>query len=185
MNTQKTSPYSYENKHNFSNKLCRLLWRFTYILLFRPSPSFLPGWRRFLLRVFGAKVGRVWFHPTVEIWAPWLLEVGDEVSIDRGVNLYNTFGVKIGSCVVISANSILCTPSHDYNIFNYPLVGGPIVVGDDCWICAEAFILPNITIGVGAVVGARSLVTQNIEPWMVVSGNPAINLKKRELLSNV
>ena len=176
-----TNPSGYKSKHRFSNKIGRLLWRVVYLILFRPSPLFFLRWRKWLLVLFGAKLGSVWVHPTVQIWAPWLLTVGDDVFIDRDVNLYNCYGIYIGSRVVISSKAVLCTPSHDYENPLYPLIGSSITIEDDCWVCSEAFILPGVRVGAGSIVGARALVSNDIEPWVVVAGNPAKVIKSRKL----
>jgi putative colanic acid biosynthesis acetyltransferase WcaF len=56
-----------------------------------------------------------------------------------------------------------------------------IIIHSNVWICAGAFIAPGITIGEGAIVAARAVVTKNVEPWTVVGGNPAKFIKKREI----
>jgi len=61
-----------------------------------------------------------------------------------------------------------------------PVVTAPIMIQDHAWVAADAFIGPGVTIGEGAVVGARSSVYRNVEPWTVVGGNPARVIKKRE-----
>jgi putative colanic acid biosynthesis acetyltransferase WcaF len=176
-----TTPQKFQNPHSLSNKIARVAWGFVWATLFRTSPWFMRGWRRMLVRLFGGKVGNVDFHPTVEIWAPWLLEAGDLVFIARDVILYNTYRIKIGSRVTISRGAFLCTPSHDHTYADCPLIGGQITVGNDTWIAAEAFISPGVTVGEGAVVGARAMVTKEVHPWTVVVGNPAHVLKPREL----
>lgn len=143
------------------------------------------GWRSFLLRLFGAKISFACLHQSVKIWAPWLLELGKEVYVDKEVNFYNAFGIKIGDRVVISQGVFLCSATHDYSEPSYPLTGGKISVEDDCWIAAEAFIHPGITIGQGSVIGARAVVTKNTEPWSVMGGNPAQFIKKRSMKNPV
>lgn len=176
-----TQPGNYVGRHSLKNILVRRLWAVVYVLLFRPSPLFFQGWRKWLLKVFGADLGNVWIHPKARIWAPWLLVAGDDVYIDRDVNLYNVYGVHIGNRVVISSGAVICTPSHDYEDPAYQITGAAIKINEDCWVCSEAFILPGVEIGSGAVVGARALVSRSVEPWVVVAGNPAKVIKKRIL----
>jgi len=182
-NINETSPASYKSKHKLKNKIGRFLWIITYNLFFKHSPPLFSNWRRLLLILFGAKIGNIWIHPKAQIWAPWLLEAGDDVFIDRNVFLYNTYGIKIANRVIISANVVLCTPSHNYENPFYPLIGNSIVINNDCWICADAYVLPGIHIGTGAVIGARSVVTKNVDEWTVVAGNPARRIKERKLNS--
>jgi putative colanic acid biosynthesis acetyltransferase WcaF len=129
--------------------------------------------------LFGARLGKCWLHPSVRIWAPWKLKIGDDVYIDQGVFLYNAYGCEIKDRVIISAEAVLCTVSHDYTVPSYPLIGRPIVVGSDCWIATRAFISPGVSVGTGAVVGACAVATKDVSPWAVVAGNPARFIKAR------
>jgi putative colanic acid biosynthesis acetyltransferase WcaF len=176
-----TDPRGFQNPHSRSNKVGRALWNLVWRVLFRWSPRRCYGWRNWLLRRFGATIGDAQIDPKVEIWAPWLLRVGSEGYITDEVILYNAYGVTIGDRVVISRGSMLCSASHDYRDPRYKLIGGPIIVEDDCWIAAEAFILPGVTIGAGAVVGARSVAPRDVPPWTVVAGNPAQVICPREM----
>lgn len=87
--------------------------------------------------------------------------------------------VSLGKKVVVSQGTYLSTGSHDYGSRNFQLVTQPIRVGDGAWLCAEAFVLPGVTIGEGAVIGARSVVTKDMPEWTVCAGNPCRPLKKR------
>jgi putative colanic acid biosynthesis acetyltransferase WcaF len=177
-----SSPRDFQNPHTIANRFGRLLWGCVYWTVYRWTPPRLgmPG-RRFILRLFGAQLGRTWIHPTARIWWPARLRSGDDVYIDRDCNLYNAFGCFIADRVVISFGTVICTATHDYESPGYPLTGGPIRVADDAWIAAQAFIFPDVTIGNGAVVGARSVVTKDVAEWTIVAGNPARFLGPREL----
>jgi len=71
--------------------------------------------------------------------------------------------------------------THDYTKEGFPLITMPIVIGDYVWLAAESFIHPGITIGTGAVIGARSVVTKDMPEWMVCAGHPCKPLKERIL----
>jgi putative colanic acid biosynthesis acetyltransferase WcaF len=172
---------NFKNPHGTRNKIGRVIWNLTWLLLFRPTPQFMGAWRSFLLKMFGAKIGWARLHPSVRIWAPWRLKLGTHVFVDRDVNLYNAYGITTGDRVVISLGSFLCTASHDYTLTTNPLIGGEIVLGNDVWIAADAFVAPGKKIADGAVVGARAVVVRDVEPWTVVAGNPAKFIRKREL----
>lgn len=168
---------------SLTNKLLRLLWRSVWLLLFRPSPRLFHGWRRFLLRLFGAKLGRGTFiYPSVQIWAPWNLEMGDHSCLSHFVDCYCVDKITLGKKATVSQYSNLCTASHDYNNVDMPLVTAPIVIADFAWVTADVFIGPGVTIDQGAVVAARSTVTRDVSPWTVVAGSPAksINLRDRK-----
>lgn len=164
------------------NRLARVTWNIVYLILFRFIPSPLFAWRSALLRLYGAKIGKgVHVYPTVKIWAPWNLEIGDYSGIASGVILYSQGKIKIGKKVVISQGAHLCAGTHDYTDPGFPLITKPIKIEDHVWIAAEAFIHPGITIGEGTVIGARSVVTKDMPSWMVCAGHPCQPIKKREL----
>lgn len=164
------------------NRLGRLTWGVVDVLFFRYSPKPLHAWRAWLLRCFGAKVGRgVHVYPKAVIWAPWNLELADECGIASGTTLYSQGKISIGYRAVISQGTNLCTGTHDYTKPGFPLVTKPIRVGDHAWVAAESFVHPGVTIGDGCVVGARSVVTRDLPPWMVCSGHPCVPIKERIL----
>jgi putative colanic acid biosynthesis acetyltransferase WcaF len=134
-----------------------------------------------LLKCFGAELGRgCHVYPKVEIWAPWNLQLGDEVGIADGCILYNQAPVQIKKRAVISQGSYLCTGTHDYDAPSFPLVAKPIVVHEYAWVGAQAFVGPGVQIGEKAVVGARSVVIKDVRANTVVAGNPAKVIKERK-----
>lgn len=156
------------------NKLLRLLWRSVWIFLFRPSPQLFHAWRRLLLKLFGAKLGQATYvYPTVQIWAPWNLVMGDHSCLSHYVDCYCVDKVTIGIHATVSQYSFLCAASHDYNKEGMPLVTAPIVIGDLAWVTSGVFVGPGVTVGEGAVVAARSIVTRDVQSWIVVAGTPA------------
>jgi putative colanic acid biosynthesis acetyltransferase WcaF len=168
-------------KYTSRELAARIAWSFGRIL-FRFSPRPLFGWRAWLLRRFGAHVGRnVHIYPTVRIEYPWLLTIGDFSAVGDSARLYSLGPISIGARTTISQEAHLCAGSHDYTSVAMDLLKPPIVVGDDVWICADAFVGPSVTIGNGVVVGARAAVFQDVEPWTVVGGNPARLIKRRTL----
>lgn len=171
-------------KYTRHENIMRVLWAL-FLPLFRFSPRVAYGWRAFLLRLFGARVGcRVQIYPTVDIFAPWALEIGDESAIGHRVLLYNLGNIQIGHQVTISHRALLCAGTHDYTLSDLPLLKPPITIKDRAWICTDVFVGPGVTIGEGAVVGARAVVVKNVEPWTVVAGNPARFIKMRIMRKN-
>lgn len=180
-----TSGWVYQNRLSVTNRVCRLIWSVVWCLLYRPSPSAFHGWRRFLLRCFGAKVGRgAHPYPSAKIWAPWQLVMGDHSCLGPGVDCYNVARITLGEFAIVSQRSFLCSATHDYSDQAFPLVTKPITIQTRAWVAAEAFVGPGVTVGQGAVVGARACVTKDVQDWMVVAGNPARVIKRRELRSN-
>jgi len=166
-------------KYSKSELLRRFLWGLVYPF-FRFSPRIFFGWRCFLLRLFGAKVGQnVHIYNSANIFMPWNLEIGDWSSIGEHAYIYNLGKINIGERVTVSQRVHLCAGTHDYSAPDMPLLKPPINIEDDAWIGADAFIGPDVSVGKGAVVGARGVVVKDVEPWTVVGGNPAKFIKKR------
>ena len=157
-----------------------LLWQFVQATLFGLSPQPFYGWRRGLLRIFGAKIGRsVLVRSTARFTYPWKVEVGDFSWIGDHVEIYSLDNISVGRHAVVSQRSHLCAGSHDMNDVAFAYVTAPITVGDQAWIASDVFVAPGVTIGRGAVVGARSTVLDDIPPETVAFGEPARARRKR------
>ncbi len=171
----------YDSSFSLSNKMGRLIWNSFYWLLFRPFISgFFRGWRNRMLRLFGARIeSTANVYASVKIWAPWNLEMGAYSTLGPKVDCYNQGNISIGENTTISQKSYLCASSHDISDKRHRLILKPIKIEDQVWIAADAFIGPGVTVGQGAVVGARAAVFKDVEAWTVVGGNPAQFLKNR------
>ena len=151
------------------------LWWIVETIFFKLSPQFMYGWRRFLLRLFGAKIGKkVIIRPSVSSTYPWKISIGDYSWIGDDVVLYSLGEIEIGNNVVISQKSYLCTGSHDYTKPDFPIYAKKITIEDQSWIATDVFIAPGITIGKGTVIGSRSSVYKNIPPNKICVGSPAV-----------
>lgn len=156
------------------------LWWLVQATLFACSPQFMYGWRCFLLKLFGASIGKnVLIRPSVKTTYPWKLTVGDYAWIGDDVTLYTLGHITIGSHAVVSQKSYLCTGSHDYTKPAFDIYAQPIVIGDQAWVSTDVFIAPGVTIGKGAVIGARSTVLNDMPEGMVCVGYPAKPIKPR------
>ncbi len=150
------------------------LWWIVQSLLFNTSPQVLYGWRRFLLRAFGAKIGKnVLLRPSVKTTYPWKLVIKDHAWVGDNVDLYTLGPIEIGVNAVVSQGVYLCTGTHDYLDPTFAIVAKPIIIEDEAWVAAQAFVAPGVTVGKGAVVGARSLVLKDVPSRAVVAGSPA------------
>ncbi len=167
----------------FKNKLSRQIWNIVYIVFFRTAPSKLFNpWRLFILRLFGAKLHRSsGVYASCKIWAPWNLELGENSWLGPHVNCYNVDKVIIGKNVTISQKAYLCTASHNVYSKEKELIIAPIIIKNESWVFAAAFIGMGVTINTGAIVGATASVYKDVEPWTIVGGNPAKYIKKREI----
>jgi putative colanic acid biosynthesis acetyltransferase WcaF len=167
------------------NKVARVVWIVVAAVLFHPSPKPFHKWRSFLLRLFGAQVGKgVHVYPGTKIWAPWNLELADQCGIARGAILYSQGKITIGRRAVVSQGAHLATGTHDYSDPGFPLITKPIHIGNQAWVAAEAFIHPGIRIGTGCVIGARSVVTKDMPDWTVCAGHPCEPIKHRHFKQN-
>lgn len=174
-------PHRHAPSFGLGNKLFRIVWQAAWLLLARWTPPPLHGWRRFVLRAFGAKVGRgARVYASVRIWHPGNLAIGDGALIGPRVRCYNQGRITIGADAVVSQDASLCASSHDLADPLFPLVLRPLAIERHAWIAAEAFVGPGVTVGEGAVLGARGVAMRDLAPWMVHSGNPAQALKPRD-----
>lgn len=168
-------------------KIKRLLWCWTWIIFFRPTPKRLAkNWRNFLLTLFGATIGRgCLVCPSCRILEPWNLELAAYIAIGERVNIYNYSKITIGSNSIVSQDAVLCTGTHDYELNHMPLISSPITIGQNVWITSNCFIHPGVNIGDGCVVGACSVVTKDLPAWTVCTGNPANIIKSRKFNAQV
>jgi putative colanic acid biosynthesis acetyltransferase WcaF len=173
---------SFRLPHNFRGRPAWFvqLWWIVQATLFRCSPQFLYGWRRFLLRLFGAKIGEgVIIRPTVEITYPWKLTIGDYSWIGDYAALYTLGEIHIGDNACISQHCYLAGAGHDYTRTTFDMVEQRITIEPEAWLATGVFVAPGITVGRGAVVGARSVVVKDLPPMMICAGNPARVLRPR------
>lgn len=164
-------------------KIVRGLWTYGMEPVVRWLPKSCSFIRIGALRLFGARIGkRCLVLPGVRVLMPWHLSLDEFVAIGRSVEVYNFAHVRIRRMTVVSQRCFLCTGSHDYLDPTMPLIWKPIDIGSECWVAAEAFIGPGVSIANGVVVGARTAVSRSIgTPWTVWAGNPAKFIKTRHM----
>jgi putative colanic acid biosynthesis acetyltransferase WcaF len=172
----------YVDNISIRNKIARKFWEISSLFLFRPfSGRLFTCWRSFILRLFGAKIGKGSIvYASAKIPAPWNLKMGINSCIGPRVELHID-KVIIGSKVTISQRAYLCGGSHDISYLNLPFISAPIIIEDYAWVAAEAFVMMGVKVGEGAVIGARAAVFKDVEPWTIVGGNPARFIKTREI----
>lgn len=182
LDASKTKPLEGGASFSLGNKLLRAVWMATWLVLARFTPPPLHGWRRLVLRLFGAKVGtgaRV--HASVSIWLPANLELGDNVLVGPGVRLYNQGRISVGARTVISQRAHICASTHDIRDPDFQLVCRPVAIGSNCWVAAEAFVGPGVAMGDYSVLGARGALFEDTVAHGVYGGNPAKFIKDREM----
>jgi putative colanic acid biosynthesis acetyltransferase WcaF len=135
-----------------------------------------------LLGLFGARLSDTCgIYGSARIWDPRNLEMGEYAFIGPRVNCYSMATITLEDYALVSQGAHLCTGSHDIDDPNFQLKAEPIVIGNKAWIAADAFVGPGVTIGDGAVLGARGVACSDLAPWTVYVGNPAKAIKKRKL----
>lgn len=156
------------------------VWWFVQSSIFRLSPQFMYGWRAFLLRCFGAKIGKgVKIRPSVKVTFPWKLTIGDHSWIGDDCDLYTLGRIFIGNNVAIAHRVYICTGTHNYTALAFDILAKDVVIEDEVWIPNDVFVGPGVTVGYGAIVGARSTVLRDLPGGMVYFGSPARPVKAR------
>ncbi len=145
-------------------------------------PPFGWGWRKFLLRLFGAQLGKgARVYPSARIWLPRNLVMKPWSSIGPGVQCYNQARISLGEGSIVSQRAFLCSGDHDHRDPAHQLVTRPIVIEAGAWVAAEAFVGPGVTIGKGAILGARGCAMKDIPAGTVWAGNPAVQVAERQV----
>jgi putative colanic acid biosynthesis acetyltransferase WcaF len=164
------------------SRLVRAAFVLCWTVLAAWTPPPLRGWRRLILRAFGARLGKgANVYASARIWHPGFLVMGDYATLGRRVNCYNQALVTLGDYAVVSQDATLCAGTHDYEDPAFQLYTRPIVLGAHCWIAAEAFVGSGVAVGAYAVLGARGVAMRDLEPGTVYAGNPAVTVKRRML----
>lgn len=162
-----------------SSFLKRILWRLFGLTLLS---SFIPGtiWRKRLLTLFGAKIGkRGIIKPFVKVTSPWRLILEDDFWIGEEVWIDNLDFVKIEKCVCISQKSYICTGNHNFKKSSFDLITTSINIGKGTWIGAGCLIAPGSNIGEDCVISFGSVLKGEVKKNTIVSGNPAVRIKDR------
>ena len=154
----------YQNKLGRKHQIVRLAWGIIWTLLARPLPRSIGNrWKIFLLRLFGAKVSKkAVIYSSAKIYYPANLIMEDYSCIASNVDCYNVNIIKLESNVTVSQGAYLCTAGHNIYSKKHELITAPIIIKQGAWVAADAFVGMGVTIGEGAVVGARAAVFKDV-----------------------
>jgi len=156
-----------------------LLWTFLDLL-----PQF------FRVPIFKLVLGRFGRSSSIDyntyIRYPWKVFIGDDTELARGCMLLPSMQCKgititLGCHIQVAPNVIFASAGHDYKYLDLPDIAGSIIIKDYVWIGAGSIILPGVTVGEGAVIGAGSIVSRDIPPYSIAVGVPAKAIKSRVL----
>ena len=180
MQYQDLSSFSVPGSFRGRSKVTVQLWWIVSATLFSWSPQFLYGWRVFLLRLFGARIGKhVKIRSTVRITYPWKVTIGDYCWIGDDCVLYSLGEIEIGSHVAVAHKVYFNTGGHVYDKKTFDIFSKPIMIHDECWITNDVYVAPGVTIGKGTIVSARSSVLKDLPGGKICIGTPAKPVKDR------
>ncbi len=172
-------------KYTRAEQAMRVAWAFgRWLMRLSPYPCY--GWRRCVLRLFGARVGRhVRTAASTHIYMPWNVEIGDWAAIGPDVFIYSLGRVRIGDRATVSYRTHVCAGTHDFTDPAMPLLKPSVTIEEDAWVGTDAFIGPGLSVGRGAIVAAKAVVVKNVEPFTMVGGHPARIIGERPAIKNL
>lgn len=158
----------------------RALWNATWLLLAAWTPPMFYPWRRFLLRLFGATMAptaRV--YGSARVWYPPNLQMGRGAVLGPHVQCYAMDRIVLDDFAEVAQFVHLVTGTHDTETALFQLCTRPIHIGRHAWLASGSFVGPGVTVGEGAVLGARGVTFRDLAPWTVHAGNPAQPIRAR------
>lgn len=179
---EQRSPFS--SPWSVNERFWRILWEFCWAVFCSWTPKPANPWRLFWLRVFDTRIdGTPFVHQRARIAIPWKLTLHDRASLGDRANAYSLGEIEIGARAIVAQEAYLSTGSHDFTHPSCPLVVAKITIGEDAFVGARAFLMPGVTIGARAIIGACSVVTRDVPNDVVAAGNPCRVLRPREAAS--
>jgi putative colanic acid biosynthesis acetyltransferase WcaF len=171
---------AYDSPWSDSHRIIRALWEFCWFIFCVWTPKPFNPWRLFWLRLFDAKIhGTPFVHQRARIAVPWNLTLHDRACLGDRANAYSLGSIEIGARATIAQEVYLSTGSHDFDHPNMPLLAARIIIGEDAFLGARAFVLPGVRIGSRSIIGACSVVTSDIPDDVIAAGNPCKVLRPR------
>ena len=171
----------YQTKINIgATKPKQIAWYFVNIIFFKNRWNVSSSLKVFLLKVFGADVGKgVLIKPCINIKFPWKLRIGDNSWIGEDVWIDNLSDVIIGENVTLSQGALLLTGSHDHTRVSFDFISNPIVIEDGAWIGARSVVFGGVTCRTHSILGLNSVAEKDLMPYIIYKGNPAVPVLDR------
>lgn len=171
MNTKEEFYKRTSKTNNTDNRWKVFAWGIVYQYLFRTSPKALKEWRCFLLRCFGAKIGKkCQVAPTAFITRPWEFEMGYYSSIDD--NCFVIPPVKVGDEVAIANNCHIIAGGHNIFSREFEQEFNPIIIGNSSFLCCGVYVSMGCRIGTASVVSSHIKILKNVPDNTVVAQLP-------------
>lgn len=165
---------AYSSPWSVKHRLRMVLWEYFWLVLCSWTPKPANPWRLFWLKAFGAKIyGKPFVHQRARIQIPWNVTLHNRAALGDRTNAYSLGEIIIHEHATVAQEAYICTGTHAFDKPEFNLITQPIIIEARAFIGARAFIMPGVTIGEGAIVGACSVVTKSVMPGITVKGNPA------------
>lgn len=175
---KQNSPY--DSPWTLKTRLKILLWEYSWALLCSWTPKPMNNWRLFCLKLFGATIyGKPFVHQRAIIQMPWNLTLHHRACLGDRANAYSLDKIEIKAHATVAQEAYLCTGTHAFHSPSMNLLTKPIVINENAFIGLRAIIMPGISVGKKAIIGAGSIVTKDVSDYSVVAGNPAASIHKR------
>lgn len=131
-------------------------------------------------KLFGMAIGeKTAVHWRLVFFAPRGITIGNNSIIGNDCFLDGRLNLLIGSNVNIGGHVHIFTVGHDPQSASFGTKGGAVKIGDRAYVASRSTILPNVSIGEGAVVAAGAVVSKDVEPYTIVAGVPAVVIGRR------
>lgn len=179
------NPKADQKRKNKLRKIRRLCWVIVEKTLFRFSPFICWGWRRFLLRCFGAKIAKTaTIGRLARIEDPWNLTMGERSMICNHTWIMCQAPVILEEQVLVGEYTKILTGSHQTNSLSYKGIVSGVTIKKNAWVASNAMLISGgyktLKIGEGAVISAGAVVFNNVKPMAIMIGNPAKHIADRE-----
>ena len=184
MNNVSLSSFSPSSFDKGAGKLKIVLWYFVNAIFVRASWNPFMGIKVFLLKLFGAKIGKgLVLKNNVIIKSPWNLSIGNNVWIGENVWIDNLDKVIIGNDVCISQGVLLLTGNHDYTRSTFDYRNAPITIEEGAWVGAKSIVCPGVVVHSHAILTVGSVATKDLEAYGIYQGNPSIKIRERKIIN--
>ena len=163
-----------------ASRIKGLMWYIVNVIFFINPLNPVSGIKVFLLRLFGARVGKgVRIKPGVNVKFPWKLTVGDNAWIGENVWIDNLCPVIIGDNVCLSQGALLLTGSHNHTKTSFDFIANEIILEEGVWIGARAVVGGGVTCHSHSILGINAVAESDLKPYVIYMGNPATPVIER------
>lgn len=147
----------------------------------------IPFWhlRKLFYLLLGMKIGKgSRLNMKVLVWAPWKIRIGKGSIVNEYAMLDGRGGLTIGDGTSIAMWAVLYSSSHYADSETFEFYTKPTVIGNSCWICARAIILPGSEIGDRTIISANSVFKGKTGMAEIYGGNPCQCIRSRKVKEN-